>query len=68
MPAVALSVRTSSSVGHIADDPGRALGRSCISGNHIKRRLHVGLPQATDYNGIKRQPRAEKRPHKRRWQ
>ncbi|RRT62079.1 hypothetical protein B296_00019830 [Ensete ventricosum] len=47
-----------SSVGHAADDPGRVLGRSRLGGNHIKRRMHAGLPQAANRNHIKRQLRA----------
>ncbi|RWV99204.1 hypothetical protein GW17_00037902 [Ensete ventricosum] len=33
----ALSVRTSSSVGHVADRPGRVLGRSNVGGSRIMR-------------------------------
>ncbi|RWV92747.1 hypothetical protein GW17_00044847 [Ensete ventricosum] len=43
-------------VGHAADGPGHELGRSRVGDSHIKRRSHVGLPQAADHSRIKRQP------------
>ncbi|RRT81353.1 hypothetical protein B296_00004415, partial [Ensete ventricosum] len=35
-------------VGHAADCPGRALGRSYVGSSRIKRRSRAGLPQAAD--------------------